>query len=108
MAYFHKTLTKDRWYNFSRSEQLANIGSEFSRFVHLREEGEEKNARDSFDRLIELVDLSINDPKWKKSLSELLRLRDVLCDKFLGKSVYNIPTKMLKEYFLQFALIARK
>ena len=102
MAYFHKKLAGGRWKNFSRIEQLAHIGSEYNRFIHWSDKGNKENATHSFDRLIELVDLSVNDEKWKNSLAELLRLREVICDKFSRGNNYNVSSKSL-----HFALIAK-
>lgn len=102
------SLTKNRWYAFSRAEQMANIGSEYSRFIHFEEKKDIENMTSAFDRLIELIDFSLNDEKWRGSPAELLRLREVVCDKFIGEKTYNIPAKTLEDYFLKFALLVRK
>lgn len=41
--------------------------------------------------MLELLDLTIEDPRWRGTgrLKELLRLREVLCDLFYGDNVYN-------------------
>ena len=108
MGYFHKTLTKNRWYAFSKTEQLANIGSEYNRFINWEKRGDKENATSAFDRLIELIDLSLGDKKWRTSLPELLRLKEVICDKFIGQNMYHIPSQMLEDYFLYFALNTKK
>lgn len=100
--------TKNRWYAFSRVEQMANIGSEYNRFIHFGEKKDRENMTRAFDRLIELIDLSLSDKKWDGSPSELLRLREVICDKFIGEKKYHISPKALEDYFLKFALLVRK
>ncbi len=100
----HKNLASGRWYNFSLSEQLANIGSEFNRTLHWQEKGDKLNKEKSFERLLELIDLTISDKRWLSRSQEILRLREVICDFFLGDNVYSISPEILKNYFLYFAL----
>lgn len=104
----HKTLSKEKWFNFSLFEQLGNIGAEYNRFAHWREENDEKNANGSFERMLELIDLTIEDPKWRSSLKEILRLREAVCSQFAGTPEFKISTQTLQNYFLQFALVARR
>ena len=84
----------------SLAEQMGNIGSEFSRMISLKQKGDLKNAQNSFDRVLELLDLTISQRKNR----ELFRLREVLCDLFVGSNIYKVSTKYLKDYFLFFAL----
>ncbi len=104
----HKALSKEKWFNFSLFEQLGNIGAEYNRFAHWRGENDEKNANGSFERMLELIDLTIEDSKWRTSLNEILRLREAVCGQFTGTAEFKVSTQMLKNYFLQFALMARR
>ncbi len=61
----------------------------------------------SFDRMIELMDLTIADPKNKFRLRELCRQREIVCDYFVGDNQYAFTAEWLDEYYLQFALAAR-
>jgi hypothetical protein len=108
MEQIHKNLTQERWQKLSIPEQLANIGSEASRAFHWREAKDKEEEKKSFYRILELIDISINDPKWKGKFFELLRLREILCDFFAGENNYNTSVDVLENYFLSFALLSRK
>lgn len=100
-------MIKEKWMKMSLAQQMGNIGSEFSRMISLKRKGDLKNAQNSFDRVLELLDLTISDKRWKSRLLEICRLREVICDLFLGSNIYKVSTKYLKDYFLFFALLAQ-
>ncbi len=96
-------MIKEKWMKMSLAQQMGNIGSEFSRMISLKRKGDLKNAQNSFDKVLELLDLTISQRKNR----ELFRLREVLCDLFIGSNIYKVSTKSLKDYFLFFALISQ-
>ena len=96
-------MIKEKWIKMSLAQQMGNIGSEFSRMTSLKQKGDLKNVQNSFDRVLEILDLTISQRKNR----ELFRLREVLCDFFLGTNFYKVSTKYLKDYFLFFALLAQ-
>jgi hypothetical protein len=108
MTYIHKNLASGRWRRFSLVEQMANIGSEVSRVIHWKEKGNKVNQEKAIERALELIDLTIADKRWKSRLLELLRLREVFCDLFIGDNTYNTSFKSLQNYFLFFGLIKAK
>ena len=57
-------------------------------------------------RALELLDLSISDPRWRDRLKELTRARELLCDAWLGGKEFHTELKDLDRYFFQFALAA--
>lgn len=97
-------MNAERWKKLPFVFQMGNVGSEINRTIHWQELGNDKNKEDALWRVLELLDLTIGQ---RKSV-ELLRLREVICDLFLGQNVYQASTKSLKEYFLNFALLANK
>jgi len=101
-------MNTERWHQMSLCEQMGNIGSEFSRTLSRKEKDDKKSEQISFDRLLELIDLTISDKRWKNRASEILRLREIICDFFVGKNTYNTSPKVLKEYFLNFSIRALK
>ena len=105
----HKELADGRWWTFSIYEQLGNIGSEFERAARAFERGETARFENAFERMLELFDLTIEDPKWRTNhrLRELCRLREEVCDVFHGNEVYGTPIEVLKKYFLYYAIAAR-
>jgi hypothetical protein len=105
----HKGLTEDRWLALSIFEQLGNIGSEFERAANALERGDRERFERAFERLLELVDLTVADPKWRTGtrLRELLRLREEVCDVFHGNESFGTPVNALRKYFLYFGIAAR-
>lgn len=105
----HKDLAQGRWFTFSIDEQLANIGSEFSRASAAWQSGNMARFEKAFDRMLDLLDLTISDPRWRKtgSLKELLRLREEVCDVFYGNDTYGTSIETLNKYFLYFGIAAR-
>jgi hypothetical protein len=105
----HKSLAEGRWLTFSIVEQLANVGSEFERAASAFQRGDRERFEKAFERMLELLDLTIADPKSRNPcrLRELLRLREAVCDVFHGNEVYGIPIDVLKKDFLYFGIAAR-
>jgi len=101
----HQGLTPEHWFTFSLMEQLANVGTDIERTINWRNRGN-KNASDAaFDRAIELLDLTIADPKHKKQggrLKELCRIREALADYFLFNNEYKSSDKLWQDYFYCF------
>lgn len=93
-----------KWQKFSLSQQLANIGSEVSRAESLKQKGDTENMEKSFFRALELIDLTIEDKRWKNRLYEIFRLREIICDLFIGENNFKTNPEFLKNYFLFFAL----
>jgi hypothetical protein len=101
----HQSLAAGKWLTFSLAEQLGNIGSEVSRAIRAR--GDEKRFEGCVIRALELFELTIQDPRWKKRLKELTRAREVFCDAVLGGTEYGSSLEDLDRYFYYFALSAR-
>ena len=109
MSGFGTTAFAERWGRFSLMEQLGNIGSEVDRAIAWKRKGNDKLADAAFDRSLELMDLSISDSRWRGgTLKELTRVREVLCDTFLGDNSYNTPPESLSKYFYAFAVAAQR
>lgn len=107
MAFQHKTLAAGRWNELSLAEQMGNIGSEVGRILRWRNK-DEKFYQNSFARTLELLDLTIRDPRWKNRLKELTRAREFLVDAVLGGSVYGSRLEELDRYFFQFTSAAQR
>jgi hypothetical protein len=56
---------------------------------------------------LELLDLTIGDPRWKGRRKELTRVRELLCDAMLGGKEYGSDLGSLDRYFYPFAVAAR-
>ncbi len=97
-------MDKEKWKKLTFNQQMGNVGSEVNRVIYWNEEGHEENKRNTLWRILELIDLTID----QRPSRELFRLREVLCDLFLGENSYNTDPNYLKEYFIYFALKSQK
>jgi hypothetical protein len=102
----HQDLASGRWQKFSLVDQLANVGSEVGRALSWQDKNEE-NSRMAFERGLELLDLTIEDPKNKKRLKELLRVREMLADYFMYDNIYSSNVEKWNSYFNAFNYAAR-
>ena len=105
----HRDLASGRWWQLSLADQLGNIGSEVSRAVRWSGRNEEL-ARGALDRALELFDLTLDDPRHRRSLPrlrELARAREVVVDFFDGSNEYHSTAASLQKYFDAYALAAR-
>lgn len=98
----------ENWHKLSLSQQMGNIGSEFHRVVVWHEKGDKDSMKNSAIRVLELIDLSVSDQKWKKRLSEILRLRELICDYCFGENIYHTSSDVLEKYFIPFVLRGRE
>jgi|GEM_PF-5778664 len=78
-------MTLKRWQTLSSRDQIGHIGSEIKR-GQLIENKNEKLYLSIIERVINLVDLSLNDPKWKDNPLPLLVLRNELAKIYIGQS----------------------
>lgn len=104
---FHTGL-EERWSQFTLVEQMANIGAEMGRTIKWKTKGNLEMSRNAFFRGLELLDLTIDDKKNKKSLKEILRVREALVDFFMGENIYKSSDTLWEKYFFYFNLAARK
>jgi len=108
MGGFDKDDFSLKWFRLSLREQMGNIGSEFDRAISWRSKGRSDFAMNAFDRTLDLLDLTIADPRWRgPKLKELTRTREIICDMFIGDNAYGATPASLSRYFLQFAIAAR-
>ena len=105
MSYLHKNLAQGRWHKFSLAEQLANIGSEVGRAAKWQGK-DEQNFNGAVARALELIDLTVEDPRWQNRLFEIGRIREVFCDGVLGGKEYGTDLKNLENYFYPFMNLA--
>lgn len=102
----HKNLTPEKWFSLDLAEQMANIGSEVGRTITWRNKGHKKYAQLAFERALELADLTKEDPKNRKRLKEICRMREVIADWFF-QNEYKTTDQSLEKYFYHFNYYAR-
>lgn len=98
----HKQLASGRWFKLSLVEQLANVGSEIERTIQWKKKGDLEYSRRAFERALELMDLTVADPKNKGRLKEPLRVREVLVDYFVYGNEYASTDESWQKYFFGF------
>ncbi len=89
-------------------EQLGNIGSEVSRASRARMSGNASRERSALERFLELIDLTIADPRLKGRRKEICRVREVILDYFVGGNQFRSTSESLDRYFMPFAIAARR
>lgn len=105
----HRDLAAGRWWRLSLAEQLGNIGSEVSRATRWSGRNEQL-ARGALERALELIDLTLDDPRHRRSLCrlrELARTREVVVDFFDGPNEYHSTAASVQKYFDSYALATR-
>ena len=105
---YHPELVNGRWLTMTIAEQLGNVGREYERALRWKHRDDKDRFEHAFARLLELVDLTISDPRWKNHrLKELTRLREVICDELYNEVPEFLHPCDLRQYFLYFGILAR-
>ena len=109
MQTLHPELAGGRWHTMTIAEQLGNVGSEYERALRWKEKGNAKYFERALARLLELLDLTIADPRWRNHrLKELCRVREFICDELCNTEREFPDSRDLRKYFFTFALAARR
>ena len=104
----HDKLSNGAWADMPFAKQMANIGSETYRATKWLAKGRRDNAEKAFERMQELIDLTIacgrqGAPNRKALLRELCRFRELYCGAFLEGDLETLTA--LNHYLDQFAHI---
>ena len=106
--FLHPGLAAGRWFELSLCEQLGNVGSEVGRAVQWEQKGNPIQREHALERALDLLDLTLADPRWQGRRYELCRAREVVVDTFYGQRVYGDTPAGLEKYFYWYALAARQ
>ena len=93
------------WMRLSLAQQLGHIGSELSRARHWEAQQDQANRDRALARALNLLDLTLDDKRFRSRLKEPARLREVVGDWFSGRHDYDILPEALEAYCTAFALI---
>ena len=102
----HKEYAAGRWFAFSLLEQLANIGSDVDRAIRWKQRGKNEDSQAAFERALELMYLTIADPKNKRRLKEIVRAKEMFIDYFLFDNTYGFTDEFWQNYYYQFSYAA--
>ncbi|MCZ7663098.1 MAG: hypothetical protein M5U22_09295 [Thermoleophilia bacterium] len=106
MSVQHPELAAGRWRDFTLLEQLANVGSEVERALNWAAKCNPDYSQKALERALELLELTIGDPRHRHRLKELTRLREVLLDYFLGENRFGSTARSWHGYFHAFGVAA--
>ena len=105
----HKDIMQDdRWIKMPLKMQMGNIGAEISRLTHWKKKNNQKNVDASWERALELIDLTVyglSKSEKPYRMKELLRLRELLCDYAGDYDLYNVSGDDLADYCTEYMLI---
>jgi pantothenate kinase len=79
----HASLTRERWAGFGREQQVLMIGNEMNRARGLLEAEDAERLRRAYERVLRLVDLTVETRPRAAFLRELLRWREVVAELYL-------------------------
>ena len=98
----------NRWSKFTLFEQMSHIGSEIERARICEDNNDAPMRNRAIERAFDLIDVSLQDSRWRKRSKEFCRLREILADHYWGEHQFSVSADSLRKYFLQFAFAARK
>jgi len=108
MNYQHKELASGKWNKLTFIEQMANLGSEVGRTITWKNQDKPDYSERAFERVLELLYLTIADIKNKHHLRGLTRLREALIDYFSFDNEFKSSDELWQNYFYAFNFAARR
>jgi hypothetical protein len=94
--------TQDYWFTLSTMKQLAFIGHRVGFAIDWRKKGDVVQVDDEIEKALQLLELTIIDPKNVKRLSEIVKLKEALIDDFRGNNEFKSIDQAWREYFAFF------
>jgi hypothetical protein len=108
MTALHPSLASGRWFTFTLSEQLGNIGSEVGRAITWKTKNFPEQSLLALTRALELFYLTLADKRWAGARRrEIARAKEVVCDFLVGDNQFQSDPVGLQKYFDTFAWAAR-
>jgi len=74
----HKSMTLERWSFFSKGQQILMIANEINRVKNILLKNNSDDINSSYERALDLIDITVQDSKWGNNLKELLRCREFI------------------------------
>lgn len=104
----HSELAAGRWAEMSLAQQMLNIGSEISRANRWKAKSNATQCERAIFRALELIDLTMEAQRGKHNLKEFTRMREVICDYFLGSNEWHSNGAKLQRDFDMFYYSSEK
>lgn len=80
----HASLSPDRWASFGLDQQILMIGNEMNRASRWKSDEDWPSLQLSYERILRLVDLTVEVQRRPTLLRELLRWRDLIAALYIG------------------------
>jgi len=80
----HASLTVERWQQFTRDQQLLMIANEMNRGAKLQDSQDRGRLTAAYERVLSLVDLTIETRPRHGLCRELLRWRDLVAELYVS------------------------
>ena len=80
----HASLSPERWSSFSRDQQILMIGNEMNRAARLIQRTDRPGLLLAYERVLRLVDLTIEVQLGYGLRRELLRWRDLVAEMYIS------------------------
>jgi hypothetical protein len=84
----HASLSPERWSSFSREQQILMIGNEMNRGSYLLGLGDLPGLLLVYERVLRLVDLTVEVQTAHGLRRELLRWRDLIAELFISPELH--------------------
>ena len=91
-----------RWFEMPVGMQISNIGSEVNRALRWKNKNEPEKMMSFYQKAIELIRLTEEDPKNAHRKNELHFCEEELADYFLGENLYGTTPGMITKFYDSF------
>ena len=97
----HESLSADRWAQFPRDQQLLMIANEMNRASKLLAPQNRPRLSSSYERVLRLVDLTVETRPRRGLCRELLRWRDLVAELYMLPVTDEARYRQVYRAFLQ-------
>ena len=94
----HASLSPERWAAFSRDQQILMIGNEMNRAIRLIRLADRPGLLLAYERVLRLVDLTVEVQTGYGLRRELLRWRDLVAEMYVSSSPEAHPNQHLAAF----------
>jgi len=99
-------MDRERWHRLTLAQQLGNVGSELARARRGQAQGFRDRRDAALCRALELLDLTLDDPRRRGGCREIARLREVVADWYLETGEYDVSPQEIEDYCTSFTIYA--
>ncbi|MBI3273525.1 MAG: hypothetical protein HYZ69_00100 [Candidatus Colwellbacteria bacterium] len=87
MKLSYPNIKREKWEQMLRKDQMQAVAAELLRISSgiLRYGNNDKTVKAAYERLFDLIDMIIQDPKWRENLHPIFVLRDAAAELYVGK-----------------------